>query len=627
MCFNLKYNLNVMKSIKINLILLLLFFSACRKETISDVSDANNKLLSQNSPTLGAAITSSNDPNLDANWSFWDPNLQKVRLYYGNAINNQPINFVDEDLPWNTMGNPVNFDRDFTPDLGWVLYLRDFGTPERPAPVPFFALYNKYSGILRFFIYNYKVNLQHEQAKTYYIGELGFVRTDITGDDREYNSSLFVYAPPGQSSEVAINPQNRQIVVSRKDVSTKWLNFDFNIGYDLSSTGEFHLQIKGASESDINLSTDFSTLTATSSVGTTTTSFSNFGKVINNGYEYISAADGLLSTVDKIAKPSTTARINSKLQTFGTTKNMPVGDDKIESSAIGIGTIAAAVSVIKGGIGLVKTFVGGRSSVRNTQTSIHYSGIVKTSGTSTLSVPLYNLQFTYSPNKPHASSRYVPLFKSGNFNDGIGLFNAPYLNFGGSTHLGLIIDEHRFKPCQGEVIWSYADFKVPSIKVTGGFDSEVAKGNLRIDSVNISLINKAYINGTREGQSSFFFLYQTAGLINGVNKLKSDDKQTKWVINNQTNGSSFYLPIIDRYYLSANSFLDLGTMVANKSLWPLIGIEVQYTITDPKYKSDESRTRVFYKVLEIGRLQYYLTEYDGRSLGCPYLPTAYPLAQ
>ncbi len=140
--------------------------------------------------TKAIAVTDQHEQNANKNWKWDDPALTTVKLYFKPKINNQPSPSIERPLPWFIAGNPINnSDKDYRSELGWVLYLKDFGTPNRPAQTPFFALYNRYSGVLRFFVYNYRTQDLNEGSKTYYIGKLSYTDPD------KHNGTLSFWLP------------------------------------------------------------------------------------------------------------------------------------------------------------------------------------------------------------------------------------------------------------------------------------------------------------------------------------------------------------------------------------------------------------------------------------------------
>src|SRR5690606_27357489 len=349
------------------------------------------------------SITNPNDPNLDPNWEFYLPSVTTGLIYYGQRINGEPVKSVETNLPWFTAGNPVNNeDNDYLPELGWELYLKDFGTPERPAQTPFFALYNKYSGVLRFFVYNYRIRNLGEQSKTYYIAELGF------NQPSNYNSSLSFFASEDEFVKSKTNPNNKQIVVTKKDVSDTWLNFDFVVTHDLSHS-ELLLNIYGANETDLSLGTDFSTLTSRSQGGANSTSTSGFSSALEKGYEYISSITSFAKAIENLINKSDASTF-AQTEPFYEGYSIPTTENESVSPQVAITTITGILGAIQASVGLVKTFFGGKKSTTATQTTVQYSGIVKTTGTANISNNLYSLQFHQDPSASLTANRYKPIY-------------------------------------------------------------------------------------------------------------------------------------------------------------------------------------------------------------------------
>src|SRR5690606_14948268 len=125
-----------------------------------------------------------------------------------------------------------------------------------------------------------------------------------------------------------------------------------------------------------------------SSVGASSTSLTGFGTALEKGYEYTNSTKSLLDAIDKLSeKAGPTSSLQSN--TVGlNSSNLNMAVEANEQSTVVqpfvIGTIAAAVGVVQGVIGVAKSFIGGKNTTKNTQTSIQFDGIVNTTGTSTL---------------------------------------------------------------------------------------------------------------------------------------------------------------------------------------------------------------------------------------------------
>lgn len=569
-----------------------LLLSSCQKK----LNPTHVILEDLNLDVVPLSITDPNDPNLDANWNFSDPNVTTAQIYYGQRVDGQPVSSVEVLLPWFTAGNPINNeDKDYRPELGWVLYLKDFGTAERPAQTPFFALYNKYSGVLRFFFYNYRVRNLGEASKTYYIAELGF------NSISNYNSSLSFYAPHNEFVKTKTNPNTKQIVVTKKDVSDTWLNFDFVMTYD-TKYSELLLNVYGANQADLALGSDFSALTAVSSAGASSSSTSGFKNAMEKGYEYIGSTQSLLDAVNKLLeKLNPNSSNNQNLIQSTTTSNHIVNnnqpqvlEESVSPNSISVGTISAAIGVIKGAVGLIKSFSGGKNATTSTQTVIQYSGIVKTTGTATISNNLYSIQFHQDPNSPLTAQRYRPIYTKVT-----GLIGAP-------ESFGLIATERSYR-CE---VYRTKDLDIYTYNTGFRYDKLIEAfisnsdliGKVRLTKFDTYLINN---NTTDLGlelaseYNTFEFLAYTPRYIN--NGIGFDTKHTPPVNAFKTRDNDEARITYGRYIYGLN----YGNPFDNTGLnHPQIGIEIHYEIIDPNYPLEDSRERIIHKVISPSILNF-----------------------
>lgn len=575
-------------------------FYSCKKE---NAVQEEPKLAPPQSKSV--AITDPNDVNLNVNWQWYDPAVQNVTLYFGQKVNNQPVAGVQTAFPWFTFGNPVNnAEKDYRPELGWTLYLKDFGTPDRPAQTPFFALYNKYTGVLRFFVYNYRVRNQGEASKTYYIGELGFATPS------NYNSSLSFFASENEFLTSKTNPNTKQIVVTKKDVSDTWLNFDFEMIFD-TKYSEVLLNVYGANQTDLALGTDFSTLTARSSVGASGTSLSGFGTAMEKGFEYTGSAQSLFDAIDKLDK----ALDGNKSAT--TTATTAVSSDVIRPNST-IGTIAGAIGVVKGAMGVVKSFFGGKKKTSSiTHTSIQYAGIVQTTGQANISNNLYSIQFHQDPKAALAANRYVPLYQRP-----LGVMHAP-------TKAELYVNRYEYNNCP--YIGKYnatMNLSQYSTRTDWSDNFFIESTSLKVDSVTISLVSNKFVDPTKEsfllGLVNFLGFsgsggYQNSAYINAIieeSGLTEDSVQTKW--------KTIDKPYLDKRLRLLNLYYPSYINATPASLYPrpsyteesfpLFAIGIHYRIIDPNYPDQESRDRIIYKLFRPSSVSVQLTTYDGK---CP----------
>jgi len=558
-------------------------FYSCKKE--NNVQEEPKLAPPQ---TKSVAITDPNDVNLNVNWKWYDPAVQNVTVYFGQKVNNQPVPGVQASLPWFTAGNPANdVSKDYLPELGWTLYLRDFGTANRPAETPFFALYNKYSGVLRFFVYNYRVRNQGEASKTYYVGELGFK------NPANYNELLSFFAPPEKSSVNTIDPSLKQIVVTKKSSSDTWINLDFTLNirpnnYFNANEAEaakkiLSLNVYGANQSDLNLGTDFSTLTAKSSVGASGSSVSGFADFVKNGYEYLNSGTSLLESIDKLQEKlngSTTSPIT------GSTASKSV------AAPAAVGTVAAAVGVVKNLFGFVKSFFGGSKSATNTQTTLQYSGIVNTTGTATTTNNLYSVEFNPNYTSALSPSYYVPIYKQP-----IGVFALPYKD----THI--FSNEVSYPTCFYETPEGLRLSTVQYYVTRADFDplrfphqSNNPNSSTKLDSVKAIMFNNNIFlgNGPFPVTNNTFSFLMSSSLKKYNEGIDNTSDRLKWKTIIPGSGD---ITVLGSLYCETSAMPNYE--LSQNTVPQYIGLEIKYSIVDPNYPKTDSKERVIYKVIKL----------------------------
>lgn len=581
---------------KRNLLLLGLFLSlfySCKKE---------NKIeqlgISDNSQKKSEGITDPNDVNLNVNWKWYDPNMRSATIYYGIREVDKPAPSAIVTLPWYVSGNPGSDpNKDYLPELGWTLYLKDFGTPYRPAETPFFALYNKYSGVLRFFIYNFRVKNQAEQSKTYYVGELGFKNSS------NYNEMLSFFAPPEKSTLGTIDPNLKQMIITKKGTSDTWINLDFTLNirpHNYFNANEAEslkkillLNVYGANQTDINLGTDFSTLSAKSSVGASGGNVSGLATFLNKGYEYVSSGTSFLESIEKLEqkKNGTTSSSQSNSQ-----------NSTAPQAVTSIGTVAAGVGVVKGFLGFVKSFFGGTKSASNTQTTLQYSGIVSTTGTATLTNNLYSVEFNPNFNSALSPAHYIPMYKKP-----IGIFYLPIIQS--------FAEENYYPNCGSN--WNYMSTVKFSLlrehydDLYRTFNISDASSPLKLDSVNVQMFD----NTDFEQNSSMAF-YRLEG------NLAKYNEGITW-ISGKLNWKTLIpgnADITTLGYLYYDKYKRPNLQEEDPNLRPsYIGLEIKYTILDPNYPNNDSKERVIYKIFRgSSSLQTNLN-----TQGCPIRPPGF----
>ena len=108
----------------------------------------------------GFEMTSFNPNDVDFNHDTW---RKQTGIYLYDGVgpkvitnNGMQYRFTGVELPWNAKSNnsnlPMNFCNDITPENGWDLVMNYCGDTSETNR-NFFALYNKWTGVLRFFTY------------------------------------------------------------------------------------------------------------------------------------------------------------------------------------------------------------------------------------------------------------------------------------------------------------------------------------------------------------------------------------------------------------------------------------------------------------------------------------------
>jgi len=596
------------------LVALFLCLSCSKKDKLENLQEIKEETTVRK--TKATAITDQNEQNANKNWKWDDPALTTVKLYFKPKINNQPSPSIERSLPWFIAGNPINnSDKDYRSELGWVLYLKDFGTPDRPAQTPFFALYNRYSGVLRFFVYNYRTQDLNEGSKTYYIGKLSYTDPD------KHNGTLSFLAPPEQFVVDKENKNTSLISITKKTASDIWMNFDFLLAKPAelaelpAESVNLNLNIFGANETELNLGSDFSNITAKSVIGGAGTT-SDFSKFINGGVEYTTSGGALLESINKL-QTLTATKVQSKADLSVKAGN-GLETPKVRA-AIPVATIAAAVSVVKGVFGFVKSFVGGSKSGTNTQSSLQYNGIVNTTGTAILSNNLYNIQFSLDNRSPISPSYYIPLYEYP-----IGILRAlPPISDTYGT--GIYFEENQYycgKPMPLDVLKqaTYAIKRTALQNIYRDFTNEYRglEPYIRLDSINLTLINRKY-SGDGVLPNSFEYFPKGSTPIEPRN---FDEMNEFTFPDSRNSGWRQYYPFtqlgqeyfyVKKWYYPNSQFAFNIFNDPYQLHKPSLGIYIKFTITDPNYPNNESRERVIFKVVDL----YRTTKQNLNIRGCP----------
>jgi len=371
-----------MRSIIFTLLsILLISITGCSK------LDENPEVPIEQSRSLKANITQSNDPNLDPNWDWNNSALNTVKVYYTTQAGST-INEHNMLVPWKTQGNPMNqINPDIKTEDGWILVYKDFGTPTRGVYMPYFAVYNKYRGILRVFVMN-----SQSIGTSYFLGSLKFRNSTYT------NASLSFFS--NENYLDSFDKTENQEVMATANQFGSWMNFDFNLmNYDpnVQANQILDLNIKSVLTSQIKLaSTEFSAVPQY--LSQITPSYENgVGKVLADGSKVVKGAEGL-----------TSALLDSKNLIEKLKKSQDQKDKSFLNKALGYGEI---IPVVGKYLGIIKGFFGGggSSATSSFDPIVKIEGTLKLDGSVVTSIPLHTISLSMKKEGNITPSYYHPV--------------------------------------------------------------------------------------------------------------------------------------------------------------------------------------------------------------------------
>jgi hypothetical protein len=164
------------------------------------------------------------DANRSATWDWTSQEDQD--LYYASQPDASPTKFQYR-LPFRIGGHRLAGTRgDLHAKDGWMLVHRDFGTPARGVPMPYFTLYNKYRGLFRVVLFN-----AAQREDSIYLGELTL---RSPGERQESRTPVFTFGnQAGKCFSDDYDLTQRESCFSVMYRYGDWAAFDFNLlGYD-----------------------------------------------------------------------------------------------------------------------------------------------------------------------------------------------------------------------------------------------------------------------------------------------------------------------------------------------------------------------------------------------------------
>ena len=311
-------------------------------------------------------ITNPNDPNL-SNWNWWGTNgsIQYAQIYYTNSIGSIVSQQVT--LPWKTQGNVHNVvDPDVKPSDGWKLAYRDFGTSTRGITFPFFALYNEFTGTMRFFFYNAQ-NL----AGTYFKANMSF-------NQPQYSSAALSFASmPSKSALYNYSGTDVLSSISKANEFESWLVFDFPMtSYDPNVSLNNRINI------------DIYKINVTSLQSTQFTLDNYFPKNQIGGATQLENGNKVFSNLNDLRKG---------LKDSGAS----VFTNILNSSYL------QAIPIISSALGVINAFVGKKNTF-NPWTNVQFNGNLKLN--STTDQQIFTSTIVLKKEGPLTASYYQPIY-------------------------------------------------------------------------------------------------------------------------------------------------------------------------------------------------------------------------
>ena len=335
------------------------------------------------------------DPNLNPNWD-WTTSPSQLPNSNGHPVYSTIDNGIQHYLqvPFYSNGHPLfdalnNDSKDMYPQDGWMLVYRDFGTVNSPVDgLPFFALYNKYRGILRVMVCNIAAA---QNRNTSYRMDLSFRSTSPRAGLQTFTSEKQVTLEnyngrnPGDKNQV-------EHFFGNTTPHDDWYYGDFVLfGYDpnLSKDAIFHIEIWGIDKSTIDIKSKKFTLEEVLTQA-------NPGGSSYGGSDF-SYATNFFSSFNDVRKAAQDAEATGKAVGY-----VPTITKLIASTGVGIAPYVGPL------MGLIDLFIGGedKSSPRE---PMKFNGVLELSGSMELPIPLWKHDFALSRSKTDDDAIYRPV--------------------------------------------------------------------------------------------------------------------------------------------------------------------------------------------------------------------------
>ena len=307
----------------------------------------------------------------------------------------------------------VNGDKDYQVEDGWELLYRNFGTMDNPVAEPSYALYNRYNGLVRIFIWltaNESTSYQSAMVTTSHL---------VDGDLGSFSSIFEHMNSPMHALESFEKGLGYQTHNDYYEAVGTWILSEFVAAYD-PCTCDYPSAISVkpilASVSDINLDITGTSITSFIMSNGTVTSPNTFGFSSAIG----AAANGVNSLSAITKKGAETYKNLEKFSDFALNKIVPVATYNMNSLPANLPNWFSAVPYVGTAISVLDMLIGGGKKAAAPTVTGHSTQYQFTAtGELTTSSPYQPTAF-YTPG---SSTEGFPTANIPNYNNALGVAN------------------------------------------------------------------------------------------------------------------------------------------------------------------------------------------------------------
>jgi hypothetical protein len=381
-------------------------------------------------PAGGEEITRNNAKDAETFWRWYEKVPGGYTLYARTGSGPSSIlPYPSIQLPFFSDTSPAAHDLykenpedvDMWPGDGWVLFKRDFGTPNRAPSIPYFILYNRLIGIMRFFFFfPNSVN--------------PFSYAHVVLSHQTGATSHFCIDNPRNSATDNYNPGTSILAVSQL-ANTSWSYADFNLSsFDpdiVTKDSFFWIRVIGVQESAVKLDGSI-TLEQVFKEKKPSAPFSSTNDFIGVGVAAVESYKTTENAINSIKKWATDNSGRSDI--IG---DVASGLSDAVSAADGFGLLKAIpyVGAVAGAI----DFISGLFGKPSKPVPMCFRGSITLSGTITLENPQLSMGFAVPGSVHNNPEKY-----ENDTDTTTTLYNNP---------LGLfILDEHPVVYCKKNII-------------------------------------------------------------------------------------------------------------------------------------------------------------------------------